>query len=240
MKLLRKLARASNKQDFTKVEFSSLFADLSFNTIMRMVCGKSYHGEEANKFKEVMTEIAQFGLSSYLGDFVPIYRWFDFSGGHNKLRKTADKMDALFQGLVDEHRNNKENSNTTIEHLLHLQKSEPEYYTDDIIKGLIMVLVVAGAETSAIALESAMSNVLNNPEVLEKVRIELDTEIGQERLIEEADVTKLQYLQCIISETLRLHPPAPIIVPHFSSADCTVGGYDVPRHTMLMRSGVVD
>lgn len=50
-------------------------------------------------------------------------------------------MNALFQGLIDEHRNkNEENSNTNmIDHLLSLQDSQPEYYTDEIIKGLIMV-----------------------------------------------------------------------------------------------------
>lgn len=93
---------------------------------------------------------------------------------------------------------------------------------------------MAGTETSAIALEWAMSNLLNNPEVLEKARIELDTLIGEECLMKEEDVSKLQYLQNIISETLRLHPPAPMLLPHFSYEDCTVGGYDVPGNTMLM------
>lgn len=95
-------------------------------------------------------------------------------------------------------------------------------------------LYVAGTETSAVALEWAMSNLLNSPEVLEKARVELDTQVGQDRLIEEADVTKLQYLQNIISETLRLHPPLSMLLPHLSSEDCTVGSYDVPRNTMLM------
>lgn len=93
---------------------------------------------------------------------------------------------------------------------------------------------MAGTETSAVALEWAMSNLLNYPEILEKIRIEIDREIGEERLIEEADVTKLPYLHNVISETLRLHPPLPVLLPHLSSEDCSVGGYDVPRNTMLM------
>ncbi|XP_027361962.1 cytochrome P450 81E8 [Abrus precatorius] len=242
MKLLRKLAKASNK-DFTKVELKSMFADLTFNTIMRMVCGKRYYGEEydgtnaeeARKFRDIMNEMAQFGLGSNLGDFVPVFRWFEFRS-HKKLRKVGEKLDSLFQGLIDEQRNNKDNSNTNtmISHLLSFQESQPEYYTDQIIKGLIMALIVAGSETTAITLEWAMSNLLNHPEVLEKARIELDAQVGQERLMEEAEVAKLQYLQNIISETLRLHPPVPMLLPHYSSEDCTVGGYDVPRNTMLM------
>ncbi|KAK7406499.1 hypothetical protein VNO78_08126 [Psophocarpus tetragonolobus] len=240
MKMLRKLARDSDK-DFKKVQLRSVFAELTFNTIMRMVCGKRYYGddhdgtnaEEAHKFRTVMNEMSQLGLGSNLVDFVPVLRFFDFRG-HKKIRSVAEKLDALFQGLIDEHRNRTQSLNTMIDHLLSSQESQPEYYTDQIIKGLIMALIVAGTETSATTLEWAMSNLLNHPKVLEKARIELDTQVGQEHLIEEGDVAKLQYLQNIISETLRLHPPVPMLLPHFSSEDCTVGGYDVSQNTILM------
>ncbi|XP_061341095.1 cytochrome P450 81E8-like [Gastrolobium bilobum] len=240
-RLLRRLSEGSYK-DFTKVELKSKFSELTFNIIMRMVCGKRYYGEEydgtnaeeAKKFRDVMNEMAAFGLGSNLGDFVPVFRLFDFNGDRKNIKRVGDKVDALFQGLIDEHRNKKECSNTMIEHLLSSQEAQPEYYTDQIIKGLVMVLIVAGTETSASTLEWAMSNLLNHPEVLEKARIELDNQVGQDRLMEESDVTKLPYLQNIISETLRLYPVAPLLVPHFSSDDCTVGGYDVPRKTMLM------
>ncbi|KAG4973191.1 hypothetical protein AAZX31_11G050400 [Glycine max] len=238
MKLLRKLAKGSDK-DFRRVELRPMFSELTFNIIIKMVCGKRYYGEEydgtnaeeAKRFREIMNEISQFGLGSNLADFVPLFRLFS---SRKKLRKVGEKLDAFFQGLIDEHRNKKESSNTMIGHLLSSQESQPEYYTDQTIKGLIMALYVAGTETSAVALEWAMSNLLNSPEVLEKARVELDTQVGQDRLIEEADVTKLQYLQNIISETLRLHPPLSMLLPHLSSEDCTVGSYDVPRNTMLM------
>ncbi|CAJ1929450.1 unnamed protein product [Sphenostylis stenocarpa] len=243
LKLLRKLARVSGKDaGFTRVELRPMFAELTFNIVMRMVCGKRYYGEEeldgtnaeeAKKFRDVMDELSQFGLGSNLGDFVPIFRLFNFSG-HKKLRKFGEKLDALFQGLIDEHRSKKESSDTMIDHLLSSQQSQPEYYTDQIIKGLIMALIVAGTETSAAAIEWGMSHLVNNPEVLEKARIELDTHVGEVRLVEEMDVTKLQYLQNIVSETLRLTPPVPMLIPHLSSEHCTVGGYDVPRNTVLM------
>ncbi|PON46385.1 Cytochrome P450, E-class, group IV [Trema orientale] len=79
-----------------------------------------------------------------------------------------------------------------------------------------------------------MSNLLNNPDVLKKARAELDDQVGQQHLMDEPDLSKLPYIQNIISETLRLYPAAPLLVPHFSSSDCTVGGYDVPRDTILL------
>ena len=98
----------------------------------------------------------------------------------------------------------------------------------------MQVLLLAGTDTSAVTLEWAMTNLLNHPNILKKARDEIDSQIGEEKFIEESDVSKLHYLQSIISETLRLYPAAPLLVPHMSSADCTIGGYDVPSGTMLL------
>ncbi|RRT40150.1 hypothetical protein B296_00040138 [Ensete ventricosum] len=79
-----------------------------------------------------------------------------------------------------------------------------------------------------------MSLLLNNPEVLHIARAELDAKIGQGRMAEEEDIPDLPYLNCIVNEILRLYPAGPLLMPHESSQDCTVGGYDVPRGTMLL------
>jgi isoflavone 2'-hydroxylase len=95
-------------------------------------------------------------------------------------------------------------------------------------------MLLGGTDTSAISLEWAMSNLLNHPNILKKARAELDSQIGEANLMDEPDMPKLPYLQSIISETFRLYPSAPLLVPHMSSDDCTIGGYDVPRNTMLL------
>lgn len=95
-------------------------------------------------------------------------------------------------------------------------------------------MLLAGTDTSAVALEWAMSNLLNHPNVLKKAKAELDSQIGQERLIDEPDIAKLPYLQNIMSETLRLYPAAPLLVPHRTSDECTIGGYNVPRDTIVL------
>ncbi|KAF2283784.1 hypothetical protein GH714_015246 [Hevea brasiliensis] len=101
-------------------------------------------------------------------------------------------------------------------------------------RGFAKALILAGTDTSAATLEWAMSNLLNHPGVLEKARAEIDAEVGQGRLIDESDLSKLPYLQAIITETLRLYPVAPLLIPHMSSKNCSVGGYDVPKDTMLL------
>ncbi|CAI0421934.1 unnamed protein product [Linum tenue] len=97
-----------------------------------------------------------------------------------------------------------------------------------------MTMISAGTDTSAVTMEWAMTLLLNHPKILNKARIELDDVVGKNRLIEEADCSKLPYLQSIINETLRLYPAAPLLVPHYSSEDCTIGGYHIPKGTMLL------
>lgn len=93
---------------------------------------------------------------------------------------------------------------------------------------------MAGTDTSSATIEWALSILLNHPEVLKKARAELDAQVGTNRLINESDLSHLPYLQSVIQETFRLFPPAPLLVPRETSRDCKIGGYNVPRRTMLL------
>ncbi|KAL0337440.1 UNVERIFIED_CONTAM: cytochrome [Sesamum calycinum] len=95
-------------------------------------------------------------------------------------------------------------------------------------------MLLAGTDTSVVTIEWAMSALLNHPEKLDKARAEIDNFIGNNRLVNESDLSKLPYLQNIILETFRLFPAAPLLVPHEASADCTLGGYDIPQGTIIL------
>lgn len=84
-------------------------------------------------------------------------------------------------------------------------------------------------------MEWGLSLLLNNPQALAKAQREIDIQIGQSRLIEESDLANnLPYLHGIVNETLRMYPADPLLVPHESSEECTLGGYNVQRGTMLL------
>lgn len=145
-RLIQKLAQKSYN-GFTEVELRPMFSEMTFNTIMRMVSGKRYYGndcdvsdvEEARLFRGIIKEVVSLGGANNVGDFLGFLRWFDFDGLEKRLKKISKRTDAFLQGLIDEHRFGKRNSNTMIDHLLTQQQSQPEYYTDQIIKGLIVV-----------------------------------------------------------------------------------------------------
>ena len=99
---------------------------------------------------------------------------------------------------------------------------------------MLQAILIAGTETSSTTIEWAMSLLLNHPEAMYKAWTEIGAEVGKDKLLDETHLPKLNYLQSIISETLRLFPPTPLLLPHESSEDCIVCGYSVPRGTMLL------
>ncbi|XP_027346847.1 isoflavone 2'-hydroxylase [Abrus precatorius] len=243
-RLITKLAEDSST-NFAHVELSSRFYDMTFNNIMRMISGKRYYGEdcdmadlkEASQFREMVSELLQLSGANNRTDFLPLLGLLDFENLKKRLMNISDKTDAFLRALIQEHRNKKQvkqNTNTMIDHLLSLQDSQPEYYTDQIIKGLALAMLLAGTDSSAVTLEWSMSCLLNHPEVLKKVRDELDTHVGQDRLVDESDIPKLTYLKNVINETLRLYTPAPLLLPHSTSEECIIGGFKVPRDTIVL------
>ncbi|GLJ19657.1 hypothetical protein SUGI_0356060 [Cryptomeria japonica] len=105
---------------------------------------------------------------------------------------------------------------------------------DDVVKANALAIIIAGAETSYVTIEWALSALMQHPDVLCKAQQELDMHVGRDRLMEESDIPKLKYLQAIVKETLRLYPGAPLMIPHEACEDCTVGGYRVHAGTQLL------
>ncbi|XVF71428.1 hypothetical protein PTKIN_Ptkin12aG0036600 [Pterospermum kingtungense] len=140
-RLLLKLSRDSG-QDFAEVELKSMLSDLTFNTVMRMIAGKRYYGDEvtneaeAREFRDLMGEIYKNSGTANPADFLPILNWF--GGFEKKAKKLGRKMDGFLQKLIDDHRSKKP-ENTMIAHLLSFQESDPLQYSDEIIKGFILV-----------------------------------------------------------------------------------------------------
>ncbi|KAG7540041.1 Cytochrome P450 [Arabidopsis thaliana x Arabidopsis arenosa] len=217
----------------------SMFSNLTFNNIIRMVAGKCYYGDgaendpEAKRVRELIAEgMSCFGAGN-TADYLPVMSWI--TGSEKRIKKIAGRLDEFLQGLVDEKREGKEKrENTMVDHLLRLQETQSEYYTDNIIKGIMLSLILAGTDTSAVTLEWTLSSLLNHPKILCKAREEIDNEVGFDRHVEESDLSRLPYLQNIVYESLRLYPASPLLVPHVASEDCKVGGYDMPRGTMLL------
>ena len=92
----------------------------------------------------------------------------------------------------------------------------------------------AGTDTPTIGVEWAMSELLRHPKVMKKAQAELDAIVGCDRRVHELDISKLSYIQAIVKESLRLHPPVPMLAPHMSMTATKALGYDIPANSWLV------
>ncbi|KAL4566267.1 hypothetical protein LXL04_030380 [Taraxacum kok-saghyz] len=228
--------------EFVAVDMKSRFFEVTLNTIMRMLTGRRCYGDEkeepvARKFREMVEETFRLSGSSNIGDFGPLAKWIGVNSTEKNMIKLHRKKDSSVQGMIEEHRRtmkSHDDPSNIIDILLSLQKTEPKYYTDEIIRGLILVMISTGTDTSAGTLEWALSLLLNHPNSLKFAVDEIDNKVGSSRLINDSDLPNLPYLHAIINETLRMCPAAALIPPHESTKACTVGGFVVPAGTMLL------
>ena len=100
--------------------------------------------------------------------------------------------------------------------------------------------MIATVDNPSNAVEWALAEMLNQPEILEKATQEIDSVVGRERLVQESDFPKLNYVKACAREAFRLHPIAPFNVPHVSVADTTVANYFIPKgsHVLLSRTAL--
>ncbi|KAI3820701.1 hypothetical protein L1987_08249 [Smallanthus sonchifolius] len=92
----------------------------------------------------------------------------------------------------------------------------------------------AGTDTTFTTLEWAISELLRNPRTMKELQQEA-RKIGRGRsMIPEDDIDKMPYLKAVLKETLRLHAPAPLLLPRESTKDVKLLGYDIPSGTQVM------
>ncbi|WOH11787.1 hypothetical protein DCAR_0831279 [Daucus carota subsp. sativus] len=68
---------------------------------------------------------------------------------------------------------------------------------------------------------------------MKRVKAELARVLGTKKNLEDSDIYNLPYLKAIVEETLRLHPPAPILLPRKADRDTDFMGYRIPKDTQV-------
>jgi cytochrome P450 len=110
--------------------------------------------------------------------------------------------------------------------------------TDQDIRDEVLTLLLAGHETSTNALSWAYHLLASHPEAAERLHVEVDAVLGDGRLPTADDVAKLHYTRAVVDESMRLYPPAWIMVRHARDA-ARLAGHDVPAGTTILLSPFV-
>ncbi|XP_071694821.1 parthenolide synthase-like [Rutidosis leptorrhynchoides] len=220
--------------------------ELFLTTIKTVVCtvavGKNHRQQPANgpSWEEIVDDVQDM-LGGSLGDFFPWLGPFidRISGFDGKLEKSFANIDAYIETILEDHHkqsieelsdDDKDFVHAIIE--LSFKENASGYrLTKEGMKALIMNVVTGGVDTTVTTLVWAMSEIIRNTRVMKNLQSEIRNHVGRKQ---ELDITKMAYLKMVVKETLRLHPPAPLLIPHQCLSHCQIGGYDVLQDTSAL------
>ncbi|GLJ47684.1 hypothetical protein SUGI_1007070 [Cryptomeria japonica] len=230
-------------QGRTPVNLTNMFSSFAQAVMWRILSSTqiSFHGEEINNiFKELAATVG----AANIGDFIPYLDSLDLQGVKRRMKNIHNSIDQMIRKVLEEHRQSRRKfhkereqqlgTKDIIDVLLEMESFDGTEITEENIKAIVFDIFVAGIETTSTTLAWAMSAILKSPVVAKKMQEEIESVVGKERTVSESDLAGMEYVQCVVKETLRLYPVVPLLLPHESTQNCTVGGYFIPEKTRLI------
>ncbi|KAL4565054.1 hypothetical protein LXL04_029136 [Taraxacum kok-saghyz] len=205
--------------------------------INNIVC-KSSFGDNCNQqdvLIELVDELGRLVSGFSIADLFPEFGFLSvISGMKSNLTNIHKSLDKIFDDIFQERkmkRLRKENAEDDLLDVLFNIKEGGGLQvpiTDDNIKAIFVNIFVGGTDTSAMTIEWAMTEMMRNPNVMEKAQNEVREAFKGKKNIIESDLPELVYLDFVIKETLRLHPSLPLLLPRECREQCQINGYDIP------------
>ncbi|KAJ4710980.1 Cytochrome P450 [Melia azedarach] len=232
----------SISQSANPVDLSEKIFGLSGSIIFRMAFGKRSNLDD-RRFQELIHAAEAVLRGFTAGECFQYVGWIidRLTGYHAKLEKAFHGLDTFFEERINDHLNphrTKQEQDDVIDVMLKMGRDQSEskveaQLTKDHIKAVLLDLYLGGVDTSAITVIWAMAELSRKPRLMKKAQDEIRNRIGKKGRVNEADIDQLQYLKMIIKETLRLHPPGPLLVARETMSHFKVNDYDICPKTVI-------
>ncbi|XP_010530500.1 PREDICTED: cytochrome P450 705A5-like [Tarenaya hassleriana] len=212
---------------------------LANRIICRMMMGRKCSEEngEADEIQDLVLESLRLLKNVAIATALRSLKRFGVTSWFEKEAKNISRRyDVFLDKILKEHEENPNKERKDITDLLleayHDENAEYRL-TKKHIKSFLVELFLGGTSTTAAAVQWTMSEIINHPSILHKMREEIECVVGKGRLIQETDLPSLPYLQAVVKEGLRLHPPGALL-PRICEESCKIGGFDVLGRTTLL------
>uniref|UniRef100_A0A0E0BVS5 Cytochrome P450 n=1 Tax=Oryza glumipatula TaxID=40148 RepID=A0A0E0BVS5_9ORYZ len=224
----------------------SVAVDLSarLHRITNTIVSRAAFGNKRSNAADFLVAIKQSVIMAsgfYVPDLFPRFSvllcWL--TGMRRTLHGIRDTIDSILEEIISEKEEAKQQQDNNLVDVLLSLKDKGDFgfpITRDTIKAIVLDIFAGGSGTSANAMEWAMSELMMNPRVMNKVQAEIRDAFHGKQSIGEADLRArdLKYLKLVMKETLRLHPPAPLLVPRESIDACEINGYMIPAKARVI------
>ncbi|XP_047948942.1 ferruginol synthase-like [Salvia hispanica] len=188
------------------------------------------------QLKETVEGVLMTFGSPNVADFFPFLKWLD----PQRIKKRSEfyiaRLLGVLGGIIEERFESRymERKNDLFAVIFDLMEGSDEYdFNIKDIQHLFLDLFLGGSDTTQSTVEWAMTEPLVNPEKMSNAKNELKSVIGEKNQVDESHISRLPYLQALIKETLRLHPPAPLLVPRKVDREVKIGDYIIPQHSKI-------
>jgi cytochrome P450 len=150
-----------------------------------------------------------------------------------RFEKARARLDATIYGLIRERRNSGQDTGDLLSMLL-LAQDEGDEMSDEQVRDEALTLFLAGHETTANALTWTWYLLSQHPDVERRLHEEIDAVLAG-RAPELADVPQLRYAEMVLSEALRLYPPA-WAIGRMAKDGFPLGGVEIPEKSICILS----
>ncbi|XP_049359352.1 cytochrome P450 71A3-like [Solanum verrucosum] len=228
------------------IDLRDVFSCMTNNIISRVALGRKY--DEVNKSgmnaKAIIEKLLSLLGTLNIGDYIPWLEWVNrITGLDTKVDKVAKELDIFLESVFEEHiiRNTKgeyhaDEAKDFVDVLLEIQNGKETGFIlqRDSLKALFVDSFAAGTDTTHTALEWTMTELLRHPRAMETLQNEVRGLVQGKAEIKEDDLGNMHYLKAAIKESLRLHPPIPLLIPRESIKDVKLLGYHIPAKTQVI------
>ncbi|KAM7529292.1 hypothetical protein LguiB_032702 [Lonicera macranthoides] len=204
----------------------------------KMDKGEKFDGKILKGFLDDTLDL----LDGFSGeDFFPTFGWIldIVTRKKSRLESCFRNLDGYFEKVLDEHLDKGRKKGTKdedlVDALLGLLDDENGDFllTKDHIKALFLN-TLGGVGAIANTIVWAITEIIKNPTVMQKLQTQIRQVVGKKPKVDAIDLRKLTYLTMVVKETLRLHPPAPLLLSHYCIRQCQIDGYDIFPHTKVL------
>ncbi|KAK9230536.1 hypothetical protein WN944_023507 [Citrus x changshan-huyou] len=237
--MLQNIANEQKHNGFVSLRKHLQLAAL--NNIMGSVFGVRYDIDRDSKSLQELTEMVREGFE-LLGafnwsDYLPwMSLFYDPFRIHERCLKLVPRVKNFVRGIIEEHRRLKNSTklgdNADFVDVLLSLEGEEKLSDDDMI-AVLWEMIFRGTDTTALLTEWIMAELVLNQKVQAKLHAELQAVNSK---ITDADVARLPYLQAVVKEALRVHPPGPLLSwARLSTSDVQLSnGMLIPANTTAM------
>ncbi|XP_027368610.1 premnaspirodiene oxygenase-like [Abrus precatorius] len=219
------------------VNLSDKVACMTSAITARAAFGKKCKDQE--EFISLVKKLVKLSKGLIVLDFFPSQKWLHLiSGVKPRLEKLHRKFDIIFENIIREAV--QKPGEVEVEALLNVLLNIKDHealecpLTINNIKAVILDLFAAGGDTTSAVIEWAISEMVKNPRVMIKAQEEVREAFGSKGYTNETTLQELKFLRAVIKETLRLHPPFPLLLPRECLETCEVEGYTIPAGTRVI------